>query len=119
MDRASQIEERVEKRDVVHEERNADPPKWIFLSIKACDAGTESFLVVDLLLPASKKLYCGLLRLQLLDLTASITGIQPWRDRARAWALHLEVLATSKAGHGRGWVGEMTTALPLVWTEHH
>lgn len=102
MNKASQVAEGVEKRDVVHEERNADPPRWVYLFSKAWDAGTEFFLVVDLLLPASKKLYCGLLRLQLLDLMSSITGIEPRRDRARAWALHLEVLATSKAGHGRG-----------------
>ena len=63
MDRASQIEEGVGKRDVVHDERNADPPRWIYLFDKAWDAGTEFFLVVDLLPPASKKISCGLSRL--------------------------------------------------------
>lgn len=47
MDRASQIAEGVEKWDVVDEERNADPPRWIYLFKKARDAGTEFFLVVD------------------------------------------------------------------------
>lgn len=84
MDRASQTEEGVEKWDVVHEERNADPPRWIYLFNKAWDAGTALFLVDDLLLSASQKLYCGLLRLQLLNSTSSITGIEPRRDRARA-----------------------------------
>ena len=65
MDKASRIEEGVDERDVVHGERNADPPTWIYLFKKAWDAGTGSFLVVDLPLAALKKLCCGLLRRQL------------------------------------------------------